>query len=173
MRKMGWMIVALALAGCGTGTTSVTGSDIVGTSGVGTSGAGTRAAFSSPTGLDVVPLSIVSGGRTHRFQVEVARTEAQQSRGLMYRERLAPDRGMIFPFSAPRAASFWMRNTPSSLDLIFIGTDGRIESIGADAVPLSEAHIDSQGVVASVLEIASGRAAELGLKAGDRVEWGG
>lgn len=168
MRKLSWTIAALALAACGTGTTSVTGSD-----NVGTSGAGTRAAFTSPTGLEIVPLSIVSGARTHRFQVEVARTDEQQSRGLMYRDRLPPDRGMIFPFGAPRAASFWMRNTPNSLDLIFIGTDGRIESIGADAVPLSDAHIDSQGVVASVLEIASGRAAELGLKAGDKVAWGG
>lgn len=127
----------------------------------------------SETGLEVVSLSITSNGRTHRFQVEVARTEAQQSRGLMYRDRLAPDRGMIFPFSAPRAASFWMRNTPNSLDLIFIATDGRIESISADAVPLSEVPIMSEGIVGSVLEIASGRAAELGLKPGDRVTWGG
>ncbi len=148
---------AIALAGCGAGT-----SDTGGVS-----------AATSPTGLEIVPLTIVSGTRTHRFQVEVARTDAQQQRGMMYRERLAPDRGMIFPFSQPRAASFWMRNTPNSLDLIFIGTDGRIESIGADAVPLSEAFIQSQGVVASVLEIAGGRAAELRLQPGDRVEWGG
>lgn len=127
----------------------------------------------SEAGLEIVPLSIVSGGRTHRFQVEVARTGDQQSRGMMYRDRLAPDRGMIFPFAEPRVASFWMRNTPNSLDLIFIGTDGRIESIGADAVPLSEAFITSQGVVAGVLEIAGGRAAELGLQPGDRVKWGG
>ncbi len=127
----------------------------------------------SEAGLDIVPLSIVSGGRTHRFRVEVARTPEQQQRGLMYRDTLAPDRGMMFPFSPPRRASFWMKNTPSSLDLVFVGTDGRIESIAADAVPFSEELLTSLGAVAGVLEIAGGLAAELGLQPGDRVEWGG
>lgn len=125
----------------------------------------------SEAGLDVVPLAIMSGGRTHRFRVEVARTSEQQSRGMMYRARLTPDRGMMFPMSPPRPASFWMKNTPAALDLIFVGADGRIESIAADAVPLSEARLESVGPVASVLEIAGGRAAELGLQPGDRVEW--
>lgn len=138
-----------------------------------TGAADTTPAAKSEAGLDIVPLTIVSGGRTHRFSIEVARTSEQQSRGMMYRDRLAPDRGMIFPFSPPRAASFYMRNTPNSLDLVFIGADGRIESIAADAVPFSEENINSVGVVAAVLEIAGGRAAELGLQPGDRVDWGG
>lgn len=127
----------------------------------------------SEAGLEIVPLTVVSDGRRHLFRVEVARTAAQQSRGMMFRDRLAPDRGMMFPFSEPRAASFWMKDTPNSLDLIFVGTDGKIESIGADAVPLSPVTINSIGVVAGVLEIAGGRAAELGLKPGDVVEWAG
>lgn len=130
-----------------------------------------RAPARSVAGLDIVPLSIASGGRSHRFQVEVAGTPEQQSRGMMYRDRLAPDRGMIFSFPEPRPASFWMKNTPNSLDLIFIGSDGRIESIAADAVPFSLDHLTSIGPVAAVLEIAGGRAAELGLAPGDRVSW--
>lgn len=126
----------------------------------------------STAGLEIVPLTIRSQGRVHRFQVEVARTAEQQSQGMMYRERLAPDRGMIFPFDPPRPASFWMKNTPNSLDLIFLGTDGRIESIAADAIPFSEENLRSVGVVSGVLEIAGGRAAELGLQAGDSVQWG-
>ena len=146
----------------------------LGACGAGASTAGTGGEVArSEAGLEVVPLRIESGGRTHRFRVEVARTPEQQGRGLMYRDRLAPDRGMIFPFDAPRRASFYMRNTPNSLDLIFFGADGRIESIAADAVPLSETNIYSVGIVSGVLEIAGGRAAELGLQPGDRVVWGG
>ena len=157
MRGLGLAALA-ALSACGAGANTP---------------GGATEATRSEAGLEIVPLRIVSGGRTHRFQVEVARTAEQQTRGLMFRDRLAPDRGMMFPFDAPRPASFWMRNTPNSLDLVFVGADGRIESIAADAVPLSEAPLQSVGVVAGVLEIAGGRAAELGLKAGDRVVWGG
>lgn len=157
--------LALGLAGC---QASLPADAPVGAQASGTSKPGRSAA-----GLEVVPLTITSGGRTHRFQVEVARTEAQQSRGMMFRDRLAPNRGMMFPFAVPRRASFWMRDTPNSLDLIFVGTDGRIESIAADAVPMNETPMTSIGVVAGVLEIAGGRAAELGLQPGDRVSWGG
>ena len=130
-----------------------------------------ESATRSAAGLDIVPLTIVSGGRTHRFRVEVARTPAQQSQGMMYRDRLAPDRGMLFPYGTPQPLRFWMKNTPNSLDLVFISADGRIESIAPDAVPFSEAGISSVGSVIGVLEIAGGRAAELGLQPGDRVQW--
>ena len=160
MRVSVSMTVAAMLAACGAASDAPAAQ-------------GAAARTRTAAGLEVVPLRIVSGRRTHRFRVEVARTPDQQSRGLMYRDRLAADRGMIFPFPQPRPASFWMRNTPNSLDLIFVGADGRIESIAADAVPLSEASLTSIGPVAGVLEIRGGRAAELGLKPGDRVIWGG
>jgi uncharacterized protein len=107
----------------------------------------------------------------HRFTVEVARTPDEQAQGLMNRQSLGPDRGMIFPFDQPRQATFWMKNTLIPLDLIFIRSDGTIESIAANTVPLSLETVPSQGAVAAVLEIAGGRAAELGIKAGDKVEW--
>lgn len=118
-----------------------------------------------------MPLTITSNGREHRFTVEVARTAEEQAMGLMYRNELAPDRGMIFPFDPPREASFWMRNTLIPLDMIFVRTDGTIANIEANTVPYSEEPMRSAGPVAAVLEIAGGRSAELGIRPGDRVKW--
>ena len=114
---------------------------------------------------------MTSGPRIHRFTVEVAASAQAQERGLMYRERLAPDRGMIFPFARPVEATFWMKNTLIPLDLIFIRADGTIANIGANAVPMSTAIVAAEGPVTAVLEVAGGRAAELGIRAGDRVIW--
>ena len=89
----------------------------------------------------------------------------------MYREALAPDRGMLFPYDPPQIASFWMKNTLIPLDIIFIRGDGTIARIAANTVPLSLEPVQSLEPVAAVLEIAGGRAAELGIEPGDRVEW--
>jgi len=123
------------------------------------------------SGLPVVPLTIVSQGRTHRLRVEVAQSAAEQARGLMFRTAMGPDEGMIFPMQPARQASFWMKNTVIPLDLVFIDAQGRIESIAANAVPYSLAPIASRGSVGAVLEINGGRAAQLGLASGDRVAW--
>jgi uncharacterized membrane protein (UPF0127 family) len=125
----------------------------------------------SPAGLEQVPLTINSNGKTHRFTVEVARSRDEQSTGLMNRSSLAADRGMIFPFEEPRQASFWMKNTLIPLDMIFVRSDGTIANIEANTVPMSLQPVYSDGPVAAVLEIAGGRAAELGIKAGDTVKW--
>ena len=125
----------------------------------------------SPAGLEQVPLTITSGGREHRFTVEIAKTPEEQAMGLMYRNALAPDRGMIFPFDPPRPASFWMRNTLIPLDMIFVRADGSIANIAANTVPMSEEPVTSDGPVAAVFEIAGGRATELGIKPGDKVNW--
>ena len=125
----------------------------------------------SPAGLEQVPLTVISDGREHRFTVEVARTGAEQTMGLMYRTELAPDRGMIFPMEPPRNASFWMRNTLIPLDMIFVRADGTIANIAANTIPYSEEPVPSAGPVAAVLELAGGRSAELGIKPGDKVKW--
>jgi uncharacterized protein len=129
------------------------------------------AARTSPDGLDLVPLTIESGGRRHDFTVEVARTPEQQEHGLMERRALAPDAGMLFPFDPPRPASFWMRNTLIPLDMLFIRPDGTIARVAANAVPRSETPVAVEETLTAVLELKGGRAAELGIREGDRVSW--
>jgi uncharacterized membrane protein (UPF0127 family) len=125
----------------------------------------------SAAGLEQVPLTIESRGKHHAFIVEVARTPAEQQMGLMNRQTLAPDRGMIFPYEPAQPVAFWMKNTLIPLDMIFVRPDGTIGSIAADTVPLSLEPVPSGEPIAAVLEIAGGRSAELGLSAGDKVSW--
>lgn len=120
---------------------------------------------------NAVPLTITTARATHRFTVEVARTADQQARGLMFRSALAPDVGMIFPMNPPRVASFWMKNTLIPLDMIFVRADGTIARIAAQTVPYSLDPVESGEPVAAVLELAGGRAAELGIAEDDRVSW--
>jgi uncharacterized membrane protein (UPF0127 family) len=139
-----------------------------------------RAAASEPppprtalSGLSLVPLQIHSGGRTHELTVEVAMTPEQQAQGLMFREKLGPNEGMIFPFPSPRPASFWMKNTLIPLDMIFIRPDGTIGRIVENTVPHSLEPVAFNEPTAAVLELAGGRSVQLGLKVGDRVSWSG
>lgn len=131
-----------------------------------------QAAATHPvSGLAVVPLTVTHGSKRHAFRVEVARTGPEQARGLMFRTAMGADEGMIFPMNPPRDAAFWMKNTVIPLDIIFVGTDGRILNIAANAVPYSEQPLPSAGAVKAVLELNGGRAAKLGIVPGDRVEW--
>lgn len=123
------------------------------------------------SGLPVIPLTVTHDGKRHAFRVELAKTREEQARGLMFRTAMGSDEGMIFPTDPPRPSSFWMKNTVLPLDIIFIGTDGRILNIAADTVPYSEQPIVSAGVTGGVLELNAGRAAELALAPGDKVEW--
>jgi uncharacterized membrane protein (UPF0127 family) len=91
----------------------------------------------------------------------------------MYRQKLGPSEGMLFPFNPPRPASFWMKNTLIPLDLLFIRADGSIAEIAANATPLSLAPLAVDEPVVAVLEIPGGRAAALGIKTDDRVSWTG
>jgi uncharacterized protein len=88
----------------------------------------------------------------------------------MFVKSLAGDRGMIFPYEPPRDVSFWMKNTLIPLDIIFIRSDGTIVRI-THAKALDETPLPSGEPIAVVLEIRSGRAAELGIKEGDVATW--
>ena len=125
------------------------------------------------TPLQTVPLTIRSATGGHRFTVEVARTPEEQRTGLMFRRSLAGDRGMIFPFASPQEAAFWMKNTLIPLDMIFIRADRTIARIAANTTPGSLQPVPAGEPVVAVLELRGGRAAELGIRAGDRVEWPG
>jgi uncharacterized protein len=134
-------------------------------SGCGANGAAVESAARS------VPLTIKSGAKVHKFTVEVMRTEAEQARGMMFRDKIAGEAGMLFPMNPPRVASFWMKNTLIPLDMIFIRSDGSIARIAAEAVPHSLEPVTSVEPVAAVLEIRGGRAGELGISENDKVEW--
>ncbi len=121
-------------------------------------------------------LTIRSANGTHAFTVERATTEVEQARGLMFRTDLTPDGGMLFwPHPAtgksPADANFWMKNTPSSLDILYIRADGTIARIAENTVPFSEVSIPSGEPVGAVLELMGGRSAELGIAEGDLVTW--
>lgn len=120
-------------------------------------------------GNPLEPLTITTASGEHRFMVEIADDEAERQRGLMERPPLADDRGMLFQFPDVQERGFWMRNTPSSLDIIYIDPRGRIVSITRNATPHSDAIIPSNGPASGVLELRAGRADEIGAKAGDKV----
>ncbi|MDR1828545.1 MAG: DUF192 domain-containing protein, partial [Methylobacteriaceae bacterium] len=82
-------------------------------------------ASSAAGAMDIESLTIVTkGGGAHLFQVEVARTNEERSQGLMFREKLEPDKGMLFEFRQPQLATMWMKNTVISLDMLFIRKNG-------------------------------------------------
>ena len=133
-----------------------------------------RPAAPDPEPLDRLPIaeiSVESGGHSHPFTVWIAATEPRRNQGLMFVPKLPATRGMLFLFDGPQVASFWMKNTLIPLDLLFIAPDGRIIHVVENAVPHSEATIDSMGVVLGVLEVAGGTSRRLGFKPGDRVRY--
>jgi uncharacterized protein len=116
---------------------------------------------------------VAADGRETTFQVEIADTPAKREMGLQYRRELAADRGMIFVFSREEPHSFWMKNTPIPLDMIFIGADRKIVGIVENTVPFS---LDARAVPGSsryVLEINGGLARRHGFAAGDNVRFEG
>ena len=123
-----------------------------------------------PVPATTVTLSSTSGA-TQRFAVEVARTPEQQQRGLMQRTQLPLDHGMLFVFDPPQRVAFWMKNTPLSLDLLFIDDTGQVVRITPRAVPHSTRLLESGAVVRYVLEINAGEAARRGIGVGSQMRW--
>lgn len=132
---------------------------------------GLALAPSQPRGQQL-PVTAVAELGGQRIALEVAQTPEQQALGLMYRPALAPNRGMLFPISPPRPVSFWMRNVPVPLDMVFI-YQGRIQALASQVPPCIADPCPTYGpqgqLVDQVIELAAGRAAELGLEVGDGV----
>lgn len=133
--------------------------------------AAAAAAVHPVSGLQISPVTITSGKVAHVFKSEIARTSAEQAKGLMFRTELGDDEGMIFLRNPPDVAAFWMRNTVIPLDIIFIGLDRRIMNIAANARPYDETPLPAAGPALAVFEINGGLAARLGIKPGDKVDW--
>lgn len=120
--------------------------------------------------LETGPLSIQSGDEVHAFTVELANDPEEITTGLMERTELAPDAGMLFDFGVPREANMWMKNTLISLDMLFLDSDGKVLAIARETVPGSLRRINPGVPVKGVLELAGGRADELGIEPGDVVQ---
>ena len=115
-------------------------------------------------------VTIVSGENRHTFKTELAASQEEQAKGMMFRTEMGDDEGMLFPSYTPQFRSFWMKNTPLPLDIIFIGPNKRISNIEA-GVPYSLDSVTSRGLSIAVFEIRGGLSEELGIGPGDVVEF--
>jgi uncharacterized membrane protein (UPF0127 family) len=140
--------------------------------------AGVLVASSSGRAQDAIEfgrasLIIETSKGSHWFDVEVAESDAQRARGLMFRNEMAPDAGMIFLYRRDRILAMWMANTYLPLDMLFIAADGQIVHIAENTIPLSRATISSRRRARAVLELNAGTASRLDISVGDRVVFDG
>lgn len=120
--------------------------------------------------LSLSPLEVASpSGRISQLVVEVATTPDERRDGLMGRTSLAPDRGMLFVFPQPGMQAFWMKDTLIPLDMVFIRPDGTVAKVHDRAKPMDLTPITSGEPVIAVIELAGGRAKELGIGPGSVV----
>jgi uncharacterized membrane protein (UPF0127 family) len=119
--------------------------------------------------VDAAPLVINTGKGDVPFRVEVADTDEERERGLMFRTDLRDNSAMLFVFEDSRLVTMWMENTPSALDMIFLDENGRVSAIRENAVPFSRATISSGGPARFVIEVKAGTARRLGVAVGDKV----
>ncbi|MER0238383.1 DUF192 domain-containing protein [Fulvimarina sp. MAC8] len=127
-------------------------------------------AFLGPRTATADEVRLVTEEATHVIDAEIADTEEERRTGLMFREEMAEDAGMLFEFGMTREVSMWMKNTLIPLDMLFIEEDGTILSIARNTKPLSLDVIPSGGPVRYVLELNGGAAKRLGVEPGDKVE---
>jgi len=113
------------------------------------------------------------GHQRAAVEVELADTEAERETGLMYRQNLGEDSGMLFVFGSPRRLSFWMKNTEIPLDMIFADRDGRIVGIVENAEPYTESPRAVNADSEYVLEVNGGFAARHKVKNGDHLVFRG
>jgi hypothetical protein len=118
---------------------------------------------------DASTVQIASAGKTVIYHVEVADTPGEMQQGLMYRNALAQDAGMLFVFDSDEDCHFWMENTLISLDMIYISSDGRVVGVRENAVPGSTVLIEPPGPSMYVLEVSGGQCRRQGICAGDPV----
>ena len=105
------------------------------------------------------------------IDIEIAETDAERARGLMFRRSMGYDKGMLFIFEQADQSGFWMKNTPMSLDILFISPDSSVVSIAKRTTPFSEATITPDGPKQFVVEVRAGFADRFGINTGTRIRW--
>ena len=132
--------------------------------------------FSQTSKNDVVnfgepkPLTIVTSEGEHEFLVDEAKTLDQQARGMMFRETMGEDTGMIFEFEEPKLATIWMKNTSIPLDILFVRSNGKILKIEHSHKPYTLRSASSEAIVAGVVELKGGESKRRGIRPGDIVK---
>lgn len=116
-----------------------------------------------------VYLTIQTAKSAEKFVVEIADEENERQVGLMFRKDLPIGQGMLFDFGAERLVTMWMRNTPLSLDMVFVNRAGMVVRIAEGTTPFSSDIVSSGEPVLYVLELNAGEARAAGIRAGDRV----
>ena len=119
--------------------------------------------------LTVETLKIKTSNGVFDFTAEIADQAHERAKGLMHRETMLPTHAMLFKFGKKDTILMWMKNTPLSLDMVFLREDGSVSSIARNTVPFSEKIIASREPVSFVLELNAGIAAQIGLKANDKI----
>ena len=112
-----------------------------------------------------------NGDTLASFRLELAETAAETAQGMMYRRSVPEGTGMLFIMAEERPQSFWMRNTYVPLDIIYLKADGAVVSIQANAQPMNDMPLPSEGPAKYVLEIAGGGSAQYGIKTGIKWLW--
>jgi len=160
-----WKILTVALRG------ALIGALLLGAAPACRNGQPAGGAASTAPGATATVVLHGAGGRQFPFHVELARTEPERNRGLMYRPSLAADAGMLFLFERPEQLTFWMKNTLIPLDMIFTGGDHRVVGVVENAEPqtLSARKVDAESQY--VLEINGGFSAKLGIQPGSEVDF--
>jgi uncharacterized membrane protein (UPF0127 family) len=114
--------------------------------------------------------------RGHRFVVEVADDEPERQRGLMFRDAMAADHGMVFVHDTEEPQAYWMKNTKIPLDILYFDHARKLVSVQRDVPPCSLGDgcppFASEGPALYVLELNAGTAASLGVQAGDELKFG-
>lgn len=123
----------------------------------------------SSTSISPTPLVIETGDGDIQFHIEIADDQAERSKGLMHRQTMADDAGMLFCFESTRPVTMWMKNTPMSLDMLFVREDFSIARIAEGTEPFSEAIVPSGEPIRFVLEVKAGRAKANGITSGNRL----
>jgi uncharacterized membrane protein (UPF0127 family) len=131
--------------------------------------------FASTVAQGEPPTTVVTitsaSGQAYDFLLEVADTEAQRQRGLMFREELPADGGMIFIYERPHVAAMWMKNTLIPLDMVFVDARGAIVHIAPHTTPHSLTPVTAGVAVKAVIELNGGSCDRLGIGVGDRVHY--
>lgn len=111
------------------------------------------------------------GATRARIDVEIAERAADRWRGLMFREQLGESQGMLFIFPVEEPLSFWMKDTPLPLDIIYLDADRTIVAVRKNTVPYSEESVRSEVPAKYVVEVNAGFADRYGLETGDKAFW--